>query len=173
MSSPVQPNPNYHDLFTLWAALVGGLLSIIGGFLAVSIRSRIDKKAEIVYIKIGLSDELDEICTIVDKLIETCSATHIIPNSYLNNLNDNNTAYGYHKLKLFLINDAKLRKEITSFYKELSEIILDSRNKVGKLGESANDDHDKIAEKFVAIKAKTESVRTKISKYKYKPYWLF
>ena len=51
---------NANNFHTLW-----GLLSMIGGFFAVLIRVRVERKEEINFIKIRLADELNEICSII------------------------------------------------------------------------------------------------------------
>lgn len=169
MSNPAN-DPN-NSLITFWAAIAGGLLSSIGGFFAVVIRARMDKKTEINYIKTALIDELTEISSIVDKMRETQKTAHIISNSYLNDLNKNQESFNYHKLRIFLIRDDKLRRSIVSFYKNLDEIIQDSINKVGSLaGDASTNTHDQIATQFTSIKNQSESLIKSLTDYKYKVF---
>jgi hypothetical protein len=167
------PDPNHTGLYTLLAALAGGLLSAVGGFFAVVIRARMDKRTEINYIQTALNDELVTICSIIDKLNETCRTTHTIPNTYLNELNDNKESFNYHRIKIFLINNEDLRREIVVFYKDLDEVIKDSINKVGKLGDTESDAHDHIASKFTQLKSKALSLKTNLANHKYKVFLLF
>ena len=173
MSDPKSDPNNY---VTLWAAVAGGMLSAIGGFFAVVMRGRMDKRAEIDYIKTALIDELSEICSIIDKLAETCKATHIIANNYFTDLEFNNQSFNYHKLRLFLIKKAEIRKGISTFYKELSELTNDSKNRVGQLGISEaarNEQNDAIAVKFGKIKTDAEALMKELKVYKYKVfYWI-
>lgn len=173
MSNPVQ-EPDKFQLISLLPTLMGGFLSIAGGFGAVVLRSRTEKKNEINYIKISLTDELEAVCSIVDKLNETYSKTHIVSNTYLNDLATNSESFNYHKQRIFLISDEALRRDIVSFYKNLSDIIADSINKVGSLGEAQVDNtHDQIVGKFTDIKTKATSLKTVLKSYRFKVFWLF
>jgi hypothetical protein len=174
MANPTPvPDPNHNELYTLLAALLGGLLSAIGGFFAVVIRARMDKKAEIIFIQTALDDELTTIITIIDNLNETCRTTHQIPNSYLNDLNDNKESFNYHRLKIFLIKDSDLRRSIVAFYKELDEAIKDSINKVGTLGKEEKGAHDQIASQFINLKTTASTLKSNLLKYQYKVFLFF
>ena len=162
-----------YEIYKVIFPIIGALLSIMGGFGAVIIRSRVEKRDEIEYIKIGLTDELKEICSIMQKLQETYKTTKIVSNSYLNELNDNTESYLHHKQRIFLIKDSDLRRKIAVFYKDLHEQIKDSLNKVGKLGENPADGaHDPIVQKFNSIQSKGEEVYNELSKYRYKIFWI-
>jgi len=170
MSSPTPvTDPNNIGLYTFLAAIAGGLLSAIGGFFAVVIRARMDKKSEIHYIITALSDELFEICNIAEKIHEVNKTAHTIPNTYFNDLNKNKEAFNYHKLRIFLIKDDALRRSIVTFYKNLDEAIQDSINKVGKLDpdENSRNEHDQIATKFTGIKNQAEGLKKSLNDYKY------
>jgi hypothetical protein len=164
-------DPKSDPYIALWAALVGAAVSSLAGFMAVIIRARIEKKSEINYIKIAFNDELSDICDIIDKLAETCRTTHKIPNSYLNDLNGNNSSFLYHKSRLFLIGDEKIRKSITGFYKDLNVIIQESINTVGTLGDD-NATNDKVSANLATIKQRAEQLKSDIRKYRYKVIWI-
>ncbi len=169
MSEPTQ-NGNSFEVYKL---LIGAFLSIIGGFFAVVFRARVERKAEIEYIKIGLKDELAEICSILSKMIETYKTTHIVSNVYLNDLSKNTESFDYHKQRLFLIKDDSLRSSVRIFYKNLGETISDSINKVGKLGEvQVGNEHDQIINKFNSTYSECSTLKAKIEKYKYKAFWV-
>lgn len=172
MNNP-SPEPNQFQFINLLPTLLGGFLSIMGGFGAVVLRARTERKNEINYIKISLTDELNEICSIVEKLEETYKTTHIVSNKYLNELSVNDDSFYHHKERLFLIKNEKLRKEITSFYKLLSETITESKNKVGTLGEApGGNEHDPIVSKFANIQTRASALLESLKKYKYKVLWI-
>lgn len=155
--------------------LMGAALAIVGGFFAVIFRLRLERKQEINHIKISLTDELDEICSIITKMNETYSATtpHIISNQYLNDLSKNTESFNFHRQKFYLINNPDLRKEIVSFYKKLSKNISDSLNTVGTLGESqTGNDHAQIVTNFNNISTEAAGISRKITSYKYKALWI-
>lgn len=169
MNDPGQQNSQY---ITLLAAIIGGVLTILGGFIATIVNSRVLKKSEIEYIKIGLIDELHEICSIIGKMKDTYKTTHIVSNSYLNDLQKNTDSFKYHKQRLFLIRKENLRREIVQFYKDLEENISESINKVGKLGEAQVDNtHDQIVSKFIDIQTAASSIEDKVKNYKYMILW--
>ncbi|MEJ0056267.1 MAG: hypothetical protein WDN75_11775 [Bacteroidota bacterium] len=171
MNEADSPNQGL-EYYKLFAPLAGAILSIIGGFAALYFRARLDKKQEINYIKIGLTDELREICSIIGKLNETHNTTHTLPNLYLNDLKRNTESFSFHKQKLFLISSSELRREIVAFYKSLDEIISESINRVGTLGENpAGGTHDQIIAKFAALKLKAEALDVKLKKYEYYLLW--
>ncbi len=159
-------NPkNKHGNFTNLHWLVQ-CFQFLADLLALYFRARLDKKQEINYIKISLTDELNEICTIIGKLNETHATTHTLPNRYLNDLQKNTESFKYHKPKIFLINSSTLRKEIVVFYKALDEIISESINRVGSLGENPTGaTHDQIITKFDNIKIKAETLVSNLNKY--------
>lgn len=166
------PDPNQFQLINLLPTLLGGLLSIMGGFGAVVLRGRTERKNEINYIKISLTDELHEICSILEKLEETYKTTHIVSNKYLNELSVSDDSLHSFKERLFVIKNEKLRKEITSYYKLLSETITESKNKVGTLGEApGGNEHDPIVSKFADVKAKALGLSESLKKYNYKVLW--
>lgn len=92
--------------------VVGGAISSVSGLLAVGVRVRIDKKTEITNIKLILIDDMENIISITDKMIETCKKTHTISNDYLNELNESISAYYPQKHRILLINDSEVRKKL-------------------------------------------------------------
>ena len=172
MSDP-NTQPDHFEIYKLTLPLVGAMLSILGGFAAVFIRARLEKKQEIEYIKIGLKDELYEICSIIDHLTETYTRTQVLSNTYLNNLSKNTEAFTQYKQRLFLINNETLRRQIVAFYKKLNEVISESVNKVGTLGENPSGaEHEKIVSKFTSIATEARTIGSDLDKYKYRLLWL-
>jgi hypothetical protein len=173
MAIELQPAQTSQQLQWL-QPLIGGVLAIIGGFFAVIIRLRAEKKQEISYIKISLIDELTELSLIITRLEDTFTSTHIIPNLYLNNLKANTEAFSFHKPRLFIIKEDKLRRSIVSFYKKLGENIQESINQVGQLGETQSGaTHEQIVGKFKTLRTEADTLKGTIEKYKYCTFWIF
>lgn len=167
---PTQPT-NQQWVFQI----MGAVLAIVGGFFAVIFRLRLERKQEINHIKISLTDELDEICSIIRRMSDTYTATtpHVISNTYLNELSKSTESFNFHRQKFFLINNADLRKEIVTFYKKLSKNINESINTVGRLGESqTGNDHAQIVADFTTISTEAAAISKKITGYKYKALWI-
>lgn len=172
MSDPITPQDKVNFYNTLTGAIVGGVLTIIGGFFATLVSSRIQKKNEVEFIKISLIDELHEINSIISRMIDTHKTAHPLPNSYLNDLQSNTDSFKHHKKRLFLIRNETLRRDTVSFYKNLSESIEDSINQVGKLGDTESDTtFDKIVTKFTGIQTQAAAIKLRIEKYKYYIIW--
>ncbi len=172
-SIPPTPISEYNQILL---QIIGACFAIIGGFFAVVFRLRIERKEEVNHIKISMTDELDEIYSIISKLKETYNATspHFISNDYLNDLSKNTECFNFHKQKFFLISNQSLRKEITTFYKKLIENISKSINTVGQLGgNQVGNDHDNIVNTFSKIASDAEILNKKIKEYKYKVLWIF
>jgi len=160
--SPTQP---------LWQLLLqvglGAVSAIGGGYAAVIARLRLEKKQEIEYIKTGIIDELHEFCTIIDKMVETQSTTNIIPPTYFNDLTANREAFDRNRERLFLIDDAPLRKAIVSFYKKIETEAAKARDTVGTLAPGANETAA-VIRTFNAIKTEAQTLENQIRAYKFK-----
>lgn len=168
------PNPTTPGGNQWLSQAFGAVLAILGGFFAVIFRLRLERREEINHIKTSLTDELTEIASIISKLNDTYNATspHIIPNTYLNDLNENMGSFDFHKQKLYLISDSTLRKDISVFYKKLSKNINDSINTVGQLGESQiGSDHQQIVSAFTTLATEAKALGIRISNYKYGLIW--
>lgn len=154
--------------------LIGAFASIAGGFFAVIIRSRLERKQEVEFIKISFIDELNEICLIISNMTETHRTSKSIQNEYLNSLSENTEVFTINKQKLFFIDKEDLRRDIISFYKKLNENIQDSINKVGTLSQDTQGDQSSaIVQKFETIAASAKTINTKIQAYKYCVFWMF
>lgn len=173
MSDPTPQNTTWEE-YKIMAQLTGAILSIIGGFAAVFIRARLDKRQEINYIKISINDELHDICDIIGRLNETYSKSQLVSNDYLNELSKSTDSYKFHKQRMFILNSESLRRDIYNFYKKLDVIINESRNRVGTLGEKptdSNSSHDSIINKLTSISTEAYTLSQRLKKYKYRLFW--
>lgn len=154
----------------LLGALVGGMLSIVGGFMAQIIRARVDKKQHIGYIKIGLGDELSEICDIIKGLKDSHTKSKVVYQIDLDALEANTESFELHKKSLFLINNQSLRKRITDFYKSLRAHIAECRTIVASIdpGGNATTEFNAIVAEFVALSQTGNILRNDISCHEYK-----
>jgi len=153
--------------------VIGASLAIVGGFFAVAFRQRIETKQEITHIKTSLIDELTEICSIIDKLTETYTTTNIISNIYLTDLAKNTDSFDDLKQRLYLIRDADLRRDISTFYRKLVKNISESINKVNKLGENQPAAHNQIVNDVKQSRTDAMAIKVRLTKYKYRVYLLF
>lgn len=134
-----------------------------------------EKKQEIDCIKISLIDELQEISTIIGKMLETYNTTKIIPASYFNDLSEHRESFDLHKPRLFLIGNTELRKEMCDFYKKLTINIKKSRDKVGTLkpdGDNQESITSSITTDFTESKTKSDHLKTALEKYRFKPFYI-
>lgn len=124
------------QITTLQSLIVGALLAVIGGVAGEWLRMLLEKYQERKFIKIGLSDELDEIFSTINRLKETYDKTGLAHKSYLADLT-NVEAYNHHRRRLFLLKGKDFRHKIVAFYKRLNDCIKDSEDKVGTLADTA------------------------------------
>jgi hypothetical protein len=98
--------------------LTGAVLAIIGGGINDEWRARRERARELEAIKSSLRDELNEIETTIKNMREVREKSKILYPSYVNDMLANTTAFDSLRLRLFLIKDDELRKQIVSFYKK-------------------------------------------------------
>ncbi|PGH38004.1 MAG: hypothetical protein CRN43_17825 [Candidatus Nephrothrix sp. EaCA] len=122
-------------LTTLQSLIAGALLAVIGGVAGEWLRMQLEKHQERTFIKIGLSDELSEIHSTINRLKETFDKTELAHGSYLIDL-ANVEAYNHHRRRLFLLKGKDFRHKIASFYKRLNDCIRSSEGKVGTLADT-------------------------------------
>lgn len=150
----------------LIATLIGGILTIIGGFAANIFKLRAERKQEVDYIKIGLIDELEDIVSVIGKMLETYKTSKTIPMVYFNNLTENTKSFDDHRPRLFLIADKEVRRQIYDFYKELKEELEGAKISVGSLNpeetEAQNDVANKVTNKFTNIQTKATILKNNI-----------
>lgn len=158
-------------LFQIGMLLAGAFLAIIGGFLGVLIRVRVERKAEIDFIKICLVDELKDICAIIQSIKDTFKKNQTTYVEDINKLDGNTYNFDEHKKRIYLITNENLRKRIREFYKELYDTIRDSLSKAGTLKEGATPPHEEIVRKMEEILKIASNLKTEIGKYKYLPLW--
>jgi ribosomal protein L7/L12 len=155
--------------------LIGGGLSIFGGFIAVVVRLRLEKKQEIEYIKTSLIDELAEIVTTISDILKTQDTAKYLPQIYFDNLSQSIDSFSRHKQRLFIIQDAILRKGTYAFYKKLESAIKNSKNVVG----GSLDDNDakqtaevaKVVASLNTIKTDAEKLENNLNNYKFRTFW--
>jgi len=173
MDNPPIESSNILDQYKFIQTMIGAIASIIGGFFAVIIRSRVEKKQQLDYLKISLADELHDIVSIIEKMSETFTKTDNIHNDYINSLTANAESFNATKQKLFIIEKEDLRRDIIGFYKKLSETNKDSINKVGSLAEESKiNPNNEIIRKFEALSATATAIKQKIKAYKYCAFWV-
>lgn len=165
-----------NNTLSAWAQqLVGGGLVLTGGIVAQGMRVRFDKKQEIESIKVSIMDELHEIRAIVSSMSETHRTTGNVPQTYFNELLENEESFKLYKPRLFLISHAELRRSICDFYKKLDTLIKKSREAVGTLKDDAGQTarESDVIEKFQALGAEAVVLEKLIAKYAYKPLYIF
>lgn len=155
----------------LFPILLGAGLSIIGGFFGVIIRVRVERRAEIDFIKVCIIDELNDICSIINSIKDTYKKTPTIFPSDLNKLGGNTDNFVEHKKRIFLITNDTLRKEIRTFYKELSDALEDMSSKVSSLSSTNQVPHPEILKQVEDIASNASKLKVAIQKYKYLIFW--
>lgn len=121
--------------------------------------------------RVSLIDEISNICSVIEKMLETHKTTTSIPMIYINDLSEN-TEFERVRPKLFLIDKAGIRKEICDFYKELRGEIKKSVETVGTLKENVDQvtATNEIATKFSKLKSDASSLVEALKNYKFKPF---
>lgn len=114
----------------------GALLAIVGGYIGDEIRSWRERSRERDSIKISLRDEISDIKSTIDKMHEVWTQASVLSSGYISSLISNTEAYDNLRIRLFLIKEEDVRKEIVGFYKELRDTCKKSRGKIGSLGDS-------------------------------------
>lgn len=89
-------------------------------------------------IKIGLSDELDEISTTLKSMHDVWTQAKVLSQTYVSDLIANTTTFNALRTRLFLIKDEKTRKQVVAFYKRLTDT---AKKYEGKLGTLATDEN--------------------------------
>lgn len=150
---------------------------MFGAFMALYLKTRIDKRLEIKYIKISLDDELSEIISIISKMDETFSKTSRIPNEYLNDLDSSTESFHHNRNKLYMIAHDDLRREILSFYKSLEVSVVKYQNKVDTLalptpGEAANHELVAVMTTFREHSSRASAIKSTLKKYCYYLLWI-
>ena len=103
--------------------LLGAILAIVGGAANDEIASLRERGRERKAISISISDELTEITQILNKIKTVWEATHTLIPSYIRDLKSCTSAYDALRQRLFLIKDENVRKEITTFYRDLKSAV--------------------------------------------------
>ncbi len=145
--------------------IIGACLAIFGGVIGQLFKMRLEKRQERKFIKLGLIDELNEICSTIDRLKETFEKTGLAHKSYLTDLLLNMDAYKHHRRRLFILEGEKFRHKIISFYKKLNEHITDSEGKVGTLADSVESkaEQREIVTKLQTFSTEANEIKTTLS----------
>lgn len=140
---------------------------------ATIIQTRLAKRQEITDLKICLADQLSEIETVIEKMVETYSTTSTIPNDYFNSLNTHSEPFATYKQKLHLISKPDLRKRFRNFYKDLDKKINDSLNTVGSLNPASTNTQQNVINDFKTIALESTQLRGMVEEFKYRAFYLF
>lgn len=137
------------------------MLAILGGIVGKFIAVFIDEWRERRYIKSSLCDELEEISSIIGKLNETYNTAGRLMPIYLEQLRANMDAYETFRRRLQLIHKKDRRNTITTFYRDLKNIITENENKFGTLSTTGRStEQDSIDTKFKELKGRAERLKS-------------
>ena len=163
--------------FQIFLLLIGGALTILGGFLATVIKLRLENKQEIKCIKISLVDEVSELSKIIGRMLETQKTSKNLHKNYLDEILENMESFDGYKNRSFLIGDKTTRDDLRQFYKKL---IIETKNSlnssvVGTLNEDDIQQTAKVSAvvtSFTTIGTEAKNLITTIESYKYKAFWI-
>ena len=158
-----------------WASqAIGASLAIIGGFVAVIVRLRLEKKNELDCLKIILADEISEIADIIGRMVDVHSSTDRVPKLYINELSENFRAYENVRQRIFLFGDSALRKHISELYKKLNAEIKKFDDTVGSLKEDSDQVRARadLIVRYKEIKENAVRLKTEIENYTYRPLFI-
>ena len=100
--------------------IVGAILAVIGGVVTEILKSWLESRKDLKILKTLLLDNLHEVITILENLIEVFKQANQISPAYLEQLDEQSKFFdGTLKEKTFAINKEDLRKDIIAFYKKL------------------------------------------------------
>lgn len=116
--------------------VLGAVLAIVGGWLGYEIRAKRDDRRELGAMKTTLGDELSSIEGTIRTMHETWTQSQVLYPAYISDLSSSTSSYENLRMRLFLIKDEELRKEIIMFYKKFKDILIKSEGNVGTLAES-------------------------------------
>lgn len=145
--------------------LLGAVLAVLGGWIGFEIQANREDGRELKAIKIMLGDELASIDTTIQTMHETWTQSSVLYPSYISDLSSNTTCFDELKLRLFLINDDKLRGEIRTFYKKFKDLLRKSEGKVGTLAETqeAKDEQKKLHDEFEKLGKEAGEIKNKLT----------
>jgi hypothetical protein len=147
-----------------WLLIAGALLAVIGGILGDYLKMLIDNSRERKHIKILLQDELSIIESVISRFNETYKKSGNANKSYLKELLANMDSYNNQRSRLFLFKEAKMRKDISSFYFDLNQHIQDSDIDLGTLliTDEAKRKQDRLIDDFVKLSVRANALSTKL-----------
>ena len=154
------------NLFINGAApvILGSILAIGGGWIGDVLRARGERQRELKDIKIVLGDELDSIEKVIKTMHETWTQSNILYPAYISDLSSNTVSFDHLRLRLFLIKDETLRREINTFYKKFKDLLHKSEGKVGTLADTteAKEEQKKIHDEFEKIGLEAKPIKDKL-----------
>jgi len=144
--------------------IIGAVLAIVGGILGDEIRSSRENKRELKSIKTTIGDELGEIEATVTNMHEVWVQAKVLPQNYVANLQGDTTAFDNLRMRLFLIEDENLRKDIISFYKKLKDTCKNSKGKIGTLADTdeARGQQANIDSEFQKLGSGAKSIKERL-----------
>lgn len=146
--------------------LAGAFLAILGGAIGDEIRAIRANARERKSIKICLADELRAVETTLGLMHGTWNTAQMLHPSYVSDLLATMSSYEALRIRLFLISNDQLRKDIGDFYKKLRETARKTKGKIGTLAQTA----DAIAEQrgfdgeFQALATEARGVRERLER---------
>ena len=164
-------------LIQLGLLLLGGILSVFGGYFGVIIRIQLENRQEIDFIKICLIDELEDIENAYKEILKKFTQSSIVTKEDLNGLLRYTDSYERTQNRIYLIRDKKLRKNINDFYRKIPNTIKNAEQQIIQLGVQANNPnptHNKVLQEIETISNSAQKIKDDIRKYEHKKnLWLF
>lgn len=115
---------------------IGAGLAIVGGAISEEIRAWRGRSRERHAIKVCLADELREVESTIGIMHQVWENAATFHPRFVVDLLDNTSAYDTHRLRLFLIKESELRKEVNDFYKKLKDTAKKAGDKLGTLADT-------------------------------------
>lgn len=147
-----------------WGILFGAVLAICGGAANDEIASFRERRRERKAISISISDELTEITQILNKIKTVWEATHTLIPSYIKDLKSCTGTYDALRQRLFLIKSEDIRKDVTTFYRDLKSAVNSDMRKAGSLSKSedAQKEQQEIANKFIGFITEADAIKNRL-----------
>lgn len=148
-----------------WAVVLGAVLAVFGGAANDEFSAWREKRRECNAIKVSLNDELTEICQILNKIKTVWETTQtLVPSYIIRDLTTCTSTYDGLRQRLFLIKDETVRKDITTFYRDLKSAVNSNARKAGSLSRNENiqKEQEEIANKFIGFIGRAEKIQDKL-----------
>lgn len=147
-----------------WQIVLGAFLAIVGGAANNELSEWRSRCRERKAVSISISDELTEIIQLLEKIKTVWEATHTLIPSYIKDLKTCTGAYDGLRQRLFLVKNEELRKDITTFYRNLKSAVNSDMRKAGSLSrsEDAQKEQSEIATKFINFISQADKIKSKL-----------